>query len=147
VKQSAGTLLYRVTPAGLEVLLVHPSGTYNRGKPWSIPKGIPEENESLEDAARRETREETGIEPGLLFSLGNVTYRKSRKEIHAFAGPAPATPPRCASWEIDAAEYLPLSKAREAIHPDQVPLLDRLEELWRQGALPDALARPARPER
>ena len=37
MKQSAGTLLYRVGPCGTEVLLVHPSGAYNRKAPWSIP--------------------------------------------------------------------------------------------------------------
>ncbi len=48
VKISSGTLLYRQIGLNeersrrrLEVLLVHPSGNYNRGKPWSIPKGIP----------------------------------------------------------------------------------------------------------
>src|SRR5579872_39147 len=45
-KQSSGTLLYRRAPAGLEVLLVHPSGNYNRGKPWSIPKGLPDAGEA-----------------------------------------------------------------------------------------------------
>ena len=45
MKQSAGTLLYRDGPDGLEVLLVHPSGWYNRGKPWSIPKGLPDPDE------------------------------------------------------------------------------------------------------
>jgi len=42
MKESAGTLLYRHTPDGLEVLLVHPSGNYNRGKPWGIPKVLPD---------------------------------------------------------------------------------------------------------
>ena len=41
MRQSAGTLLYREGPEGLEVLLVHPSGAYNRRAPWSIPKGEP----------------------------------------------------------------------------------------------------------
>jgi len=41
MKQSAGTLLYRQGPDGLEVLLIHPSGNYNRKAPWSIPKGEP----------------------------------------------------------------------------------------------------------
>src|ERR1041384_6261435 len=61
VKQSSGTLLYRRAGKDLEVLLVHPSGAYNRTSPWGIPKGIPDEGEAIEDAARRETREETGI--------------------------------------------------------------------------------------
>ena len=66
MRQSAGTLLYRRHEEQLEVLLVHPSGNYNRGKPWGIPKGEPDEGESLETTARRETEEETGVTPGVL---------------------------------------------------------------------------------
>src|SRR5262245_37986465 len=118
MKQSAGTLLYRSGPEGLEVLLVHPSGPYNRNAPWSIPKGLPNENEPLEAAARRETVEETSLTvDGPLLPLGSMVYRKSRKEVHCFAGPAPpGAEPRCASWEVDQASFVPLSRARELIH-------------------------------
>jgi predicted NUDIX family NTP pyrophosphohydrolase len=128
VLQSAGTLLYRRGPNGLEVLLVHPSGNYNRHKPWGIPKGLPEDGESLEAAARRETLEEAGVTAGELVELDSIIYKKSRKQVHCFAGPAPPdAAPRCASWEIDGAEFLPLDEARRRIHPDQAPFLDRLE--------------------
>jgi predicted NUDIX family NTP pyrophosphohydrolase len=129
MKQSSGTLLYRRTPTGVEVLLVHPSGNYNRHAPWSIPKGWPDEGEELEAAARRETREETGIDfMGSLQSLGSIDYTKSRKRIFCFAGEATADlQPQIASWEIDRAEFLPLSRAQELIHPDQRAFLERLE--------------------
>lgn len=45
---SAGLLIYRRTPAGLEVLLVHPGGPYWAKKDagaWSIPKGEAEPGE------------------------------------------------------------------------------------------------------
>ena len=128
MKQSAGALLYRQATGGLEVLLVHPSGNYNRGKPWSIPKGVPDEGESLEAAARRETREEAGVEAGDLISLGFSDYRKSKKRIHCFAGPAPEVAPRCASWEVDEACFVPIEEARSRLHPDQQVFLDRLRE-------------------
>jgi predicted NUDIX family NTP pyrophosphohydrolase len=130
MKQAAGTLLYRDGPQGLEVLIVHPSGNYNRNKPWSIPKGEPDPGETnLEATARRETMEEAGVEARALVTLGSIQYRKSRKVIHAFAGPAPAeAAPRCASWEIDQARFVPVDEARRLLHPDQVELLDRLLE-------------------
>lgn len=133
VPVSAGTLLYRRAgeahelDEAWEVLLVHPSGAYNRRAPWSIPKGLPEPDEAIEDAARRETIEETGVVPGALVEIGRIRYRKSRKEVVAFAGPAPEPcEPRCASWEIDRAEFVTLRRARELIHPDQAVFLDRL---------------------
>ncbi len=131
MKQSAGTLLYRHSTAGVEVLLVHPSGNYNRKKPWSIPKGLPDPGETLEAAARRETMEEAGVTvDGPLVNLGEIVYSKSGKHVYCFAAPAPAAAaPHCASWEVDCAEFVPLRRARELLHPDQRPFLDRLEEL------------------
>jgi predicted NUDIX family NTP pyrophosphohydrolase len=128
MRQSAGTLLYREGPEGLEVLLVHPSGNYNRKAPWSIPKGEPNDDEGdLEGTARRETLEETGVEAGALVSLGHIEYRKSRKRVHCFAGPAAGeAAPQPASWEVDRACFMPLSQARERLHPDQQVFLERL---------------------
>ena len=136
MKQSAGTLLYRHTADGLEVLIVHPSGAYNRKAPWSIPKGIPDEGEDLEAAARRETVEETGIRAGELVPLGHIVYQKSRKQVHCFAGAAPAeVAPHCASWEVDQACFVPLERARTLLHPDQCIFLDRLvQELARKNS-------------
>ena len=136
MKQAAGTLLYREGPQGLEVLLVHASGWYNRGKPWGIPKGEPDDAETdLEATARRETREETGVEAGELTPIGDISYTKSRKKIYAFAGPAPAdAEPRCASWEVDQACFVPIDEARKVIHPEQTVFLDRLLELMRRSS-------------
>ncbi len=129
-KESSGTLLYRRAAGGLEVLLVHPSGNYNRGKPWSIPKGLPDAGEALEAAARRETIEETGVVAGDVVSLGSIQYQKSGKRIHCFAGPASAdAAPDCASWEVDRSEFVAMEQARCCLHPEQIPFLDRLEEL------------------
>jgi predicted NUDIX family NTP pyrophosphohydrolase len=127
-KQSAGTLLYRQGPVGLEVLIVHPSGPYNRRAPWSIPKGLPNDGETdLEQTARRETLEEVGVMPGALVYLGSIEYKKSYKDVHCFAGPAPADAvPRLESWEIDQARFVSIDEARRLLHPDQTPFLDRL---------------------
>ena len=125
--ESAGTLLYRRNGGHLEVLIVHPSGRYNRGAPWSIPKGKTEPGEELEATARRETVEETGVSAGPLHSLGSVDLPRSRKRIHGFAGPAPdGASPRCASWEVDRAQFIALDRARLLLHPAQATFLDRL---------------------
>jgi predicted NUDIX family NTP pyrophosphohydrolase len=129
MKESSGTLLYREGPDGLEVLLVHASGNFNRSAPWGIPKGVLDMTGDLETNARRETLEETGVEPGELFYLGEMVYKKSRKRVHCFGGPAPegAKPtPNC--WEVDGAKFLPIENARAMIHPDQAVFLDMLLE-------------------
>lgn len=130
MKESAGAVLYRQTERGIEVLLVHPSGNYNKKAPWSIPKGLIDEGEEHEATARRETLEETGITAGPLTSIGDTMLVKSRKRIYGFAGLAPeGAKPECASWEVDRAEFLPIEKARDLIHPDQAVFLDRLSDL------------------
>jgi predicted NUDIX family NTP pyrophosphohydrolase len=127
---SAGTLLYRYRDGGLEVLLIHPSGAYHRHTPWGIPKGRPDDGEDLEQAARRETLEETGVAAGELTPLDFIQYHKVSKRIHCFAGLAPAEAvPSCACWEVDRAEFVTMDEARRLIHPDQLPFLDRLEAL------------------
>jgi predicted NUDIX family NTP pyrophosphohydrolase len=135
--ESSGTLLYRRRGGLTEVLIVHPSGPYNRRAPWSIPKGKAEIGEALEAAARRETLEEAGVTAGPLTQLGSVELKRSRKRIHAFAGPAPEdASPHCASWEVDRAEFIPLATARELLHPDQAPLIDRLQKFLTGGPGP-----------
>lgn len=128
MKESAGLLLWRKKAGVVEVLLVHPGGAYNRGKPWSLPKGVPDPGEPLEAAARRETREEACVDyAGPVVPIGFVTYAKSRKRVHAFAAEVGAdVEPRCGSWEVDRAEFVPIDEARRRLHPDQKAFLGRL---------------------
>jgi predicted NUDIX family NTP pyrophosphohydrolase len=126
MKSAAGVVLLCRLNGVVQVLLVHPSGNYNRHAPWSIPKGEPEPGEEREATARRELLEETGVTCGKLVAIGSCQYKKSRKEIWGFAGEADETSvPRLASWEVDAAEFLPLDEALKKIHPDQAVLIER----------------------
>ncbi len=140
-KIAAGILLYRLLDGRCEVLLVHPSGAYNRDKPWSIPKGLPDEGETLEETARRETREEAGVVVnGELANLGTIIYQKSKKTIHCFTAPAPPeAEPFCASWEVDHARFVTIDEAASLIHPDQRPFLDRLRDWLRAASKPSTL--------
>src|ERR1700722_11161745 len=71
---SAGILLFRRRPAGLEVMLVHPGGPFwakKDAEAWSIPKGLADEGEDLLEAAKREFLEETGMRvEGEFLDLG-----------------------------------------------------------------------------
>ncbi len=148
---SAGLLMVRLLHDQPEYFLVHPGGPYFIKKDlgsWSIPKGLPETGEHLLDAAIREFREETGLQPQPpYFSLGYIK-QKGGKMVHAWAF---QLPPRCSNWdpqtdllsntfqlewpprsgryqefpEIDQAGWFSAEQATEKINPAQIPLLER----------------------
>jgi predicted NUDIX family NTP pyrophosphohydrolase len=87
-KTSAGILLFRRRPAGVEVMLVHPGGPFWAKKDagaWSIPKGLMNEDEDRLAAAKREFLEETGMAiEGECLDLG-PHKQPGGKTIAAFA--------------------------------------------------------------
>lgn len=144
---SAGLLLFRRTPDGLEVLLAHMGGPLwarRDAGAWTIPKGEPEPGEELHATALREFAEELGTAPppGPDLALGSVR-QKAGKTVHAWAreGELDADavvsgtfelewPPRSGRRqsfpEVDRAAWLPLARARELVVPAQAELVDRL---------------------
>ena len=145
-KRSAGILLCRAGPDGLEVLLAHPGGPFwarRDAGSWSLPKGEHDEAEEPMVAARREFREETGVEPptGPLMDLGEVR-QKAGKIVRAYAIGGdfdPATlrsnrveiewPPRSGKRlvvpEIDRVAWFGLDEASLRILEAQRPFLAR----------------------
>jgi predicted NUDIX family NTP pyrophosphohydrolase len=148
-KRSAGILLYKRPGGELLVLLAHPGGPFWQKRDygaWTIPKGEFDAGEATEDAARREFREELGVDAvGTLQPLGEI-IQKGGKRVIAFAleGDFDAAalrsntfeiewPPRSgriqAFPEVDRVEWMALPVAREKLLPSQVELLDRLAGL------------------
>ncbi len=88
-KISAGILLFRRGPAGVQVLLVHPGGPYWARKDagaWSLPKGLADEGEDWLAAAKREFLEETGKAiDGEFLDLGAHKQPGGSKTIVAWA--------------------------------------------------------------
>ena len=73
---SAGGVVVRCTVEGiLEVALCGRVAPYM----WCLPKGTPEGDESREETAIREVREETGLTVAILRPLGDVGYTFKRE--------------------------------------------------------------------
>lgn len=154
-KVSAGLLLYRRTPSGVEVFLAHPGGPFFARKDdghWTIPKGEPARDEELLATAQREFKEETGFGPlGPFVPLGKI-QQKGGKHVHAWAceGDVPeGHTHQCntfeAEWpigsgqfksfpEIDRVCFFSIAEARRKLKETQVPLLDRLLQHLAQEA-------------
>jgi predicted NUDIX family NTP pyrophosphohydrolase len=139
-KTSAGLLLYRRSPTGLEVFLIHPGGPFwSKKDAWSIPKGEYHDGEPPLEAARREFQEETGSP----LPLGVIT-QPAGKQVTAWAiegdfDPAALVSNTClVEWpprsgrqieipEADRGQWFDLPTAREKIFRGQEAFLDRLE--------------------
>ena len=148
-KRSAGLLLWRRTPAGVEVLLGHPGGPLFARKDdgvWTIPKGEYDAAEDPLTAAYREFGEEIGVAPpeGDAVPLGEVTQRGGKVvTVWAQEGDLDVTavrsnlfamewPPRSGRTqefpELDRAGWFGLAAARDKVFASQVPFLERLAE-------------------
>jgi predicted NUDIX family NTP pyrophosphohydrolase len=145
---SAGILLWRHgANSAVEVLLGHfggPLWAKRDAGAWAIPKGLVEEGETPEQAARREFAEELGFPAeGPLMPLGRIR-QKGGKTVAAFAleGNLDAEaissnsfalewPPKSGRMqsfpEIDRAAWFSLAEARAKILPSQAPILDAFE--------------------
>jgi predicted NUDIX family NTP pyrophosphohydrolase len=147
--RSAGILAFRKRNGMVEVLLVHPGGPFWRNKDlaaWSIPKGEYGADEDPEQVARREFREELGIDfTQAAFPLGDIRQRGG-KMVTAFAAEADIDvtdiksnafeiewPPRSGRKqqfpEVDRAGWFDLASARGKINEAQGTFLDRLANI------------------
>ena len=67
---SAGCVVYRASDGLTEVALIQ----HRDRKAWSLPKGFIERGEAPEAAARRETREETGLSGNIVAKIDTIKY-------------------------------------------------------------------------
>lgn len=147
--RSAGLLLFRRRPE-LEVLIVHPGGPFWARKDegaWSVPKGLIDDGEDEQTAARREFTEEIGTPPpdGPLLDLGEVRLA-SRKVVVAFAieGDLDAEtivsntfdmvwPPKSGRMqsfpEVDRAGWFGVDEARVKLNAAQAEFVERLRSV------------------
>lgn len=87
--QSAGIITYCVTNNTIEYLILQ----YKAGH-WEFPKGKLEKNESLQEAAVRELKEETGLTATLIdgfqetffYYFTDYDHQKAKKDVILFIG-------------------------------------------------------------
>jgi 8-oxo-dGTP pyrophosphatase MutT (NUDIX family) len=83
---SAGGVVYREDAGSLLIALCG----RKRAGTWNLPKGTPDDGETVEQTALREVQEETGLEIEIESELGHIEYwftresKRFHKLVHFF---------------------------------------------------------------
>lgn len=118
---SSGGVVYRKRGKRLDVALIAV------GEPprWQLPKGLVDAGERPEETARREVREETGIESSVVASLDRIGYWYQRTErgtrvrvrkfVHFFLLKYRSGSVRNHDHEVHDAKWFPLADAAQLL--------------------------------
>lgn len=134
---SAGGVIYRRGDEGIEVVLA--SRRTRRGDlAWGLAKGGIEEGETIEDAAVREVREETGLAGEIEADLGDTKYFyvwddvRIRKTVHFFLMRHTGGDSDDRDDEMEEVRWFPLERAlKRAAYRGERDVLQRAAELLR----------------
>lgn len=107
---SSGGVIFRKVNGGFEVALV------SRRNIWCLPKGLIEANETAEETALREVREETGLKGEILGKIGEVSYtffrnRRYFKTVHFYLLKFVGGSTDDHDSEMDKVKWFPISDA------------------------------------
>ena len=127
---SAGGIVYRIVPAGPEIVLC---GRAADGL-WGLPKGTPQGAETIEETAVREVREETGLDVRIEGKVGEIEYwftrpqqgKRFRKRVHHFLMVPLGGDVEQHDHEYDVVRWFPAREAqRRLTHENEAGMLRR----------------------
>ena len=130
---AAGLLLLRPGDRGAEVLLQLRSSWTHQGGTWGLPGGARDSHETTSQAARREAREENGVDTAAVVDVTEHRVDHGSWSYTYVVATAPARAgARVANGESDAVDWVALDEvAARELHPALASEWARLRELVR----------------
>jgi len=129
---SAGGVVFRKEPEGILWLVVKPKGNDK----WRLPKGWIEPGESSLEAAKREVKEEAGIETEVLGKVGSEKYffvqdkQKIFKTVVFYLMEYQQEAESGFSWETEEIDWLPFEETKERLaFEKEKELLEKAREI------------------
>ncbi|MBM32364.1 MAG: NUDIX hydrolase [Chloroflexi bacterium] len=84
---AGGVIINQFSNNGNKVLICH----RKKENLWCLPKGKPEDGETIEETALREVKEETGLDTHIIEKINEINYiflndigKKIHKKVHFF---------------------------------------------------------------
>ena len=122
---AAGGVVYRNTNVSLEIVLV----SRNEDDLWALPKGRPENGETITQTAIREVKEETGLEVEIIEYIGDVRYtftNSRRRKIHKVVEYFLMIP----TEEFDEVDWYDIHHASKILtHKNQIHIIDKAVQI------------------
>ena len=125
---SAGGVVFQRAERGFEVALV---GRSAQGT-WGLPKGTPDNGETVEQTAMREVAEETGIRPKMVDLIGSIQYyfvargTRFHQTVHVFLMEADGGSLERHDHEYDLVRWFDLDEAIERLsYPNEAEIVRR----------------------
>lgn len=143
---SAGGVVYREQDGLMQILLC------GRRQPplWCLPKGTPDNGETVRQTAIREVEEETGVKPRIIQKIGAIRYFFKRiqdntlcdKTVHHFLMVPEGGDTANHDHEFDEVHWFPVEEAMRLMsYPNEVTIVRKAIHAasGSRGSLPDAL--------
>jgi len=142
---SAGGVVFKKVEGRVFVVLIAVKG----GKIWTLPKGLVEKGEKLEDAALREVKEETGVTGQVLgridkielwfFQTENGEKVRHHKIVYYFLIKYTGGDVEEHDWEVDDVRWFEIEEAMEmASYKKDKAILKKAYEMIKSYAESDS---------
>ena len=136
---SAGGVVYKFDGDNLKILICG----RRDGNVWGLPKGTPEQGETLEETAAREVNEETGLKGKLQDKIGEINYWFSRngtrynKTVHFYLFSPTGGSIEDHDPEFDFVAWFPWDEAiKKLTYRDEIDMVNKALNIMRTKYAP-----------